>query len=54
MGLSDSQIRESLRFSLNRYTTQEETAEAARIFISAVKKIRSVQSVNTGPVMVYR
>ncbi len=54
MGLSDSQIRESLRFSLNRFSTEEETKEAARIFISAVKKIRSVQSANTGPVMVYR
>ncbi len=54
MGLSDREARESLRFSLSRFTTAEEVDEAASIFVSAVCKIRSVQSSVTGPVMVYR
>ena len=54
MGLPDRHIRESLRFSLNRYTTLEEVEKAAAIFIEAVRKVRSVQSAITGPVMVYR
>lgn len=54
MGLPDKHIRESLRFSLNRYTTPEEVEKAAAIFIEAVRKVRSVQSTITGPVMVYR
>lgn len=54
MGLSDKQVRESLRFSLSRYTTAEEVDEAADIFIRALRKVRSVQSSITGPVMVYR
>ena len=54
MGLPDKEIRESLRFSLSRYTTVEETEEAAALFVAAVQKIRAVQSSVTGPVMVYR
>ncbi|MBQ2379499.1 MAG: cysteine desulfurase [Akkermansia sp.] len=54
MGLPDKAVRESLRFSLSRYTTEEEVDEAARLFIAAVQKVRSVQSTVTGPVMVYR
>lgn len=54
MGIPDAAIRESLRFSLNRYTTAQEVEEAVRIIVEAVKKIRSVQSASTGPVMVYR
>lgn len=54
MGLADKEIRESIRFSMSRYTTTEEVEKAAEIFIKAVRKLRSVQSVNTGPVMVYR
>lgn len=54
MGLSDAQVRESLRFSMCRYTTVEEVQEAARIVVEAVRKLRSVQSAATGPVLVYR
>lgn len=54
MGLPDKQVRESLRFSLSRYTTAEEVDAAAAIFIEAWRKVSSVQSLITGPVMVYR
>ncbi len=54
MGLPDKQVRESLRFSLSRYTTAEEVDAAASIFIKVLNKVRSVQSSITGPVMVYR
>ena len=54
MGLPDASIRESLRLSLNRYTTAEEVDSAAALFIRVVQKVRSVQSSVTGPVMVYR
>lgn len=54
MGLADKQVRESLRFSLSRYTTMQEVDTAASIFLGALRKVRSVQSAITGPVMVYR
>ncbi len=54
MGLPDGEIRESLRFSLNRYATEAEADEAARLFAQAAHKVLSVQSSRTGPVMVYR
>jgi len=54
MGLADSQARESLRLSLNRYATEAEADAAAALFIKAVRKVQSVQSSCTGPVMVYR
>lgn len=54
MGVPDAHIRESLRFSLSRYTTADEVDCAAQIFIKAVRKVKSVQSAVTGPVMVYR
>ena len=54
MGLPDKFIRESLRISISRYTTADEVDEAARLFVQAVQKVRSVQSAVTGPVMVYR
>lgn len=54
MGLPPAQVRESLRLSWHRFTTEQEVDAAAAIFISAVRKIRSVQSSSTGPVMVYK
>lgn len=54
MGLTDKEVRESLRFSLSRYTTAAEVDEAAALFIGAVRKIQAVQSAVTGPVLVYR
>lgn len=54
MGMADAEARESLRFSMNRFTTEQEVDQAADIFIRAVRKVKSVQSAVTGPVMVYR
>ncbi len=54
MGLPDAQVRESLRFSLSRYTSAAEVEEAASLVLAAVRKLRAVQSAHTGPVMVYR
>ncbi len=54
MGMPDAQVRESLRFSLSRFTTADEVEAAAGLVISAVRELRSVQSALTGPVMVYR
>lgn len=54
MGMPDVHIRESLRLSLSRLTTAQEVEEAAQLFIQAVRKLRSVQSSITGPVVVYR
>jgi cysteine desulfurase len=54
MGLADKEIRESLRFSLNRYSNEDEVDAAADIFLNVVRKVKSVQSSVTGPVMVYR
>lgn len=54
MGMKDREIRESLRFSMSRFTTTEEVDAAVGIMMKAVEKIRSVQSSVTGPVMVYR
>ena len=39
---------------MSRYTTLAEVEAAARIVVAAVRKLRSVQSAATGPVLVYR
>ncbi len=54
MGLPDAEVRESLRFSLSRYTSAAEVEEAAARVVAAVRELRAVQSPLTGPVMVYR
>lgn len=54
MGLSDEEARGALRFSLSRMTTRTEAEQALALVVRAVKKLRSVQSKRTGPVMVYR
>lgn len=54
MGLSDGEVRSSLRFSLSFTTTEEEVREAVRLVTEAVGKVRRVQSSRTGPVFVYR
>ncbi len=54
MGLPEKQIRESLRFSLSRSSTEDEVEAAAELVVAAVRRIRAVQSTLTGPVMVYR
>jgi cysteine desulfurase len=54
MGLSDKEARSCLRFSLSTATTEEEVDEGIRLIIEAVKKVRSVQSSKTGPVIIYR
>ncbi len=54
MGLSDAEARSCLRFSFSALTTGEELEEGLRLVIEAVRKVRSVQSAKTGPVMVFR
>ena len=54
MGLSDTEARESLRFSLSRYCTHNEIEEGIRLVTAAAQKVLSVQSATTGPVLVYR
>lgn len=54
MGLSDREIREALRFSMSRTTTEEDVETALGIIARAVAKIRAVQSARTGPVTVYK
>lgn len=53
MGLSDSAAREVLRLSWNRFCSEEEVDAAADTFIDCVRKLRSVQGMNTGSVVVY-
>lgn len=54
MGLSDTEARESLRFSLNRFCTRNEVEEAVRLVTDAVQRVQAAQSASTGPVLVYR
>ncbi|MDD6814628.1 MAG: aminotransferase class V-fold PLP-dependent enzyme, partial [Akkermansia muciniphila] len=54
MGLSDTEARESLRFSLNRFCTHNEVEEAVRLVTDAVQRVQAAQSASTGPVLVYR
>ena len=54
MGLAPTEVRECLRLSWNRCSTEQEADEAASLFIAAVRKLRAVQSASTGPVMVYK
>lgn len=54
MGLSDREIREALRFSMSRLTTEQDVEAALGIIARAVAKIRAVQSARTGPVTVYK
>ncbi len=54
MGLADREIREAMRFSMARSTTEADVDEALAIIGRAVRRIRSVQSGRTGPVTVYR
>ena len=53
MGLSPTEVRESLRLSWNRFTTDDECSAASEIFIACVRKLQSVQSHLTGKVDVY-
>ncbi len=54
MGLPDAEVRESLRFSLSRYSTVAEVEDAAALVLTALRQLRAAQSPLTGPVMVYR
>jgi cysteine desulfurase len=53
MGIPEDTAKTSLRFSLSRYTTQEEITQAAQALQHAVQKLRAVQSRTTGPVSIY-
>ncbi len=54
MGISDTEIRSSLRFSFSSYTTSDELQEICKIISETVIKVRQVQSTKTGPVIVYK
>lgn len=54
MGISDTEIRSSLRFSFSSYTTRDELQEICKIISETVIKVRQVQSTKTGPVIVYK
>ena len=54
MGLSDQEALEGLRISMSRMTTQLELDQGIAILLKSIKHIRSVQSMLTGPVTVYR
>lgn len=54
MGVSDKEVRSSLRFSLSFMTTEENVEQAVRLVAEAVRKVRGVQSSRTGPVLVYK
>ncbi len=54
MGLSDEEAREVLRFSLSRTCTSDEIEQGAASIIAALRRIQSVQSLQTGPVTVYK
>ena len=47
MGLSDGEVRSSLRFSLSFTTTEDEVREAVQLVAEAVGKVRCVQSSRT-------
>lgn len=54
MGINDTEIRSSLRFSFSSYTTNDELQEICKIISETVIKVRQVQSTKTGPVIVYK
>ncbi|MEG1257752.1 MAG: aminotransferase class V-fold PLP-dependent enzyme, partial [Akkermansia sp.] len=54
MGLSDAEARACVRFSRSMMTTDDEVEMAVQLVIAAVRKVRSVQSTHTGPVIIYR
>ncbi|MEG1507216.1 MAG: cysteine desulfurase family protein [Akkermansia sp.] len=54
MGLSDTEARACVRFSRSMMTTNDEVEMAVQLVIAAVRKVRSVQSTHTGPVIIYR
>jgi cysteine desulfurase len=53
MGISEAVAKTSLRFSFSRFNTLQEAAEAARIVIKSVQKLRTVQGGGIGPVAIY-
>lgn len=53
MGIPEGMAKSSLRFSLSRLNTMDEVVDAAGLVIRAVEKLRRVQGVGVGPVVVY-
>lgn len=53
MGIPEQMAKSSLRFSFSRMNTQEEAMTAAAHVIGAVEKLRRVQGVGVGPVVIY-
>lgn len=53
MGFSDARAKSSLRISFSPDHTIEQALQAASLVSAAVTKLRSVQSVGVGPVVIY-
>ena len=53
MGFSKARAKSSLRFTFSHENTMEEALQAAKLVKKAVDKLRSVQNLGTGPVVVY-
>lgn len=53
MGIPEARAKSSLRISFSRLNTMEEAVAAAGILKKAVEKLRRVQGVGVGPVVVY-
>ena len=53
MGIPETRAKSSLRISFSRLNTMDEAVAAAGILKKAVEKLRRVQGIGVGPVMVY-
>lgn len=53
MGFADDYAKSSLRISFAAVPSDAEVAQAAQAIVRAVKKLRSVQGVGVGPVVIY-
>jgi cysteine desulfurase len=53
MGIPEARAKSSLRFSFSRLNTMDEAVAAAGILKKAVEKLRRVQGLGVGPVVVY-
>lgn len=53
MGIPEARAKSSLRFSFTRMNSLAEALDAAELVMKAVEKLRRVQSVGVGPVVLY-
>lgn len=53
MGIPEARAKSSLRFSFSRMNSLAEALDAAELVVKAVEKLRRVQGVGVGPVVLY-